>query len=290
MRSIISKFYFSIFLFLIIILFIAISSAQPDVSFGSNITIVGNSTNASTTTSGGTSDGDAVGDGGTSDGDGGGGGGGSCDYNWNCTDWEPFICPESGVRTRACTNEGTCIGIFGKPEETQACTPESEFSPEIPERLLDIELELEDDIIYTGDLTGLIGLENIATKLKVIIFFDNFGDSPLPVDLTYIILNEFGEEVYNEIESITIFNNAIINKEFDNLNLASGKYRFISKIKYGDGLVEEFEQEFEIKESIIPENILYSLIGIFVLIIVLIIWFILRRKGRKEKRMRKKRK
>jgi len=221
----------------------------------------------------------------------GGGRGGSCAYNWDCTDWEPFVCPENSIRTRTCINQGTCIGTFGKPQETQACTPDSEFSPEIPERLLDIKLELGDDVIYTSRLIGLVGLRNLVNRLTAIITFSNFGDLPLPVSLNYIILNEFGEEVYSETGNITIFTNAIINKEFDNLNLASGEYKFISRIRYGDGIVEDFEEEFEIRERVIPGYILYGIIGItFLVIILIIIWFILRKKEREGKRMTKKRK
>ena len=39
-------------------------------------------------------------------------GGGACTYDWKCTDWQPLICPETGMQTRACTNQGTCSGII----------------------------------------------------------------------------------------------------------------------------------------------------------------------------------
>lgn len=216
-----------------------------------------------------------------------GGGGGSCNYNWNCTDLVPFVCPENSMRTRTCVNQGTCIGTFGKPDENQTCTQGTEFSPEIPERLLDIKLELGDDVIYIGGLTGLVGLGNLVDKLTAIITFDNFGDSPLPVSLNYIILNEFGEEVYSETESITILTNAIINKEFDNLDLDFGKYNFILRIEYIGGIVEDFEEEFEVRRGIISGNILYGLVGILVFIILFIIWFILKRRKKEEKKKKR---
>ena len=36
---------------------------------------------------------------------GGGSSGGGCSYNWQCTEWFPSICPESGIQERICVNE-----------------------------------------------------------------------------------------------------------------------------------------------------------------------------------------
>jgi len=198
-------------------------------------------------------------------------GGVNCIYLWNCTDWQPLICPESGEHTRTCTNEGTCEGEFGKPNERQICTPGVKFSPEIPEQLLDIELELRDKIITN------------INKLNAIITFENFGTDPVTVSLNYIILNEFGEEVYNEFGEIIVYTESVVIKKFDNLKLDLGKYKFILRINYGDNITEEFEQEFEIKESIIGKYAIYGLIGFLVLILLsLIILYILKKRKNKK--------
>ena len=200
-----------------------------------------------------------------------GGGGGGCVYNWDCTDWQPSICPESGTQTRTCINKGSCIGTDRKPDETQTCTPGVEIIPTIPEQLLDIKFELEREIITD------------SKKLTAIISFENFGTDPVLVNLNYIILNEFGEEVYNEFGEILVYTESTIIKIFDNLKLSQGEYKLILKIEYAD-VVDEFEKNFEIKEDITRDYIIYGLIGFVLILLSSIILNRLRLKNRRVKK------
>ena len=139
----------------------------------------------------------------------------------------------------------------------------------IPTQLLDIELELGEKIISDpNELIAYVG-------------FENFGTDPALVSLNYIILNEFGEKFYNEFGEIIVYTESVITKKFDYLKLDPGKYKLVLKIEYGDGVTEEFEQNFEVRKSLIIKYFIYSLIGFFALILIFLIFYI--KKSHKRK-------
>jgi hypothetical protein len=111
----------------------------------------------------------------------------------------------------------------------------TEEAPEVfPEELFDIAFNLEDRLI--DDASELIG----------IIDFESFGNIPTLVDLTYIILDEDGNEVYREAGNITVITQEILRKTFERLELPDGEYTFVLETLYGDNVFDEFRQEFEI--------------------------------------------
>ena len=59
----------------------------------------------------------------------GGGGTPSCTYDWQCTNWFPAECPESGIQERICANKGTCTGTLGMPNQTRICIYEGPTEP-----------------------------------------------------------------------------------------------------------------------------------------------------------------
>jgi len=136
-------------------------------------------------------------------------------------------------------------------------------------RLFDISFTLDDSIIGSSD--ELVG---IAT-------FENFGTVPTPVDLTFIILNENGNEVHRLMETITVETEEVLRKSFRGLDLPTGKYTIVLETLYNVNVADEFRQNFEIR-SLFQRSLGYGLIGLgilaVILFIVLITWLVLRRK------------
>ncbi len=52
--------------------------------------------------------------------------------DWDCSEWQPAVCPESGYQTRTCTLIGTCDESIGYvPEETKTCIPPTPEKPKL---------------------------------------------------------------------------------------------------------------------------------------------------------------
>lgn len=127
--------------------------------------------------------------------------------------------------------------------------------------LFDIRFLLEEAILANSD------------DLSAIAIFENFGLEPTWVNLTFIILNEEGRQVYIEKDGILVETENILRKSFKELGLDDGKYTLILETLYGDNVMDEFRHEFEIvgEERVI--NWILYLIGFVVL--VLLIWIII---------------
>lgn len=105
---------------------------------------------------------------------------------------------------------------------------------EIPEQLFDISFGLE----------SLAVLE--ISELEAVIIFESFGSVPTPVNLTFIIFDEAGSEIYREMESIIVETENVIRKEFPDLVLSSGQYTFVLQTLYDVDVFDEFEEDFEV--------------------------------------------
>jgi len=202
-----------------------------------------------------------------------GGGGGGCTYNWVCTDWS--ICTANSVQTRTCTNQGTCSGTTGKPIEIQTCVVEEvEEVEEIPTQLFDISLSLDDSIISNSN------------ELSAVVTFESFGTEPTPVNLTFIIEDESGNEIYREEDSITVITEEVLRKSFEGLNLPRGDYTLVLETLYNVDVFDEFRQEFEISVEKKYVNLWIWIIGgiVAVLVIGLVLWLVIRK--RKKRKMK----
>jgi hypothetical protein len=215
------------------------------------------------------------GSGGSSGGSGGssGGGGSSCtyssSYNWNCSDWS--ICT-SGKQTRTCNLKNNCGTSYGRPLTTQVCSTSFQ--------LFDIKLELEDSTIETSN------------KLSSIIKFENFGNVPTKVDLTYTILNRNGDKVYLDKGEVVVTIQETIRKNFENLNLADGKYNLVLTTVYGDNVTEEFRQEFSVGKQeflqTVKDNwilpVFIAAIIIAIIIVFLMFYFAYKKRNEDEEK------
>jgi len=154
-------------------------------------------------------------------------------YNWNCSAWSECV---NGSQTRNCKKVNNCGTTYGRPETERICNIS---------QLFDIKLELQDATIED------------SSELTSIITFTSFGTVPTPVNLTYVILNLSGKELYYEKENITVTTDQIATKSFENLNLPDGEYTLILITVYGNNVTDEFKQGFSVaKANTIIEKIL----------------------------------
>jgi hypothetical protein len=162
-------------------------------------------------------------------------------------------------------------GNKGEAHRTIEITVEGEEV--IIESLFDISFALEDTILTSSnDLVAIVTLEN-------------FGTVPIPIELNFIILDEFGNEVHRKKEEITVITEEVLRKKFLGLNLPRGNYNFVLKTLYDVDVYDEFTQEFEIIGWKIIW-IFYLILGIiFVLLVCIIILIIKRRKEKKPKKI-----
>ena len=111
----------------------------------------------------------------------------------------------------------------------------------IPEQLFDINLEIDNSAISS--------IKDLVAR----VVFISFGRVPTPVDLTFVILDEEGKEVYRdegEDVDIIVETEAIKRKTFEMAEeLPVGKYTLVLYTLYNVGVFDEFRQDFEIKEE-----------------------------------------
>ncbi len=152
----------------------------------------------------------------------------------------------------------TIIGSL-RPSAPELVVPDIDFAlPTIPEQLFDISLEIDNPrVTDIGELTARANLFN-------------FGTEPTPIDLKFIIKNEFGKNVYTKSDHLVVQTEAVASNRFEDLNLPVGKYTLFLETLYGDGVFDQFAQPFEIieKESLLD---LYSRLPLRLWIIFIIL-------------------
>lgn len=102
------------------------------------------------------------------------------------------------------------------------------------------------DITFGVDDARILDINELVARIT----FDSFGTIPTTVDVTFIILDERGEKVHFETESIVVETEKVLEKQFENLSLDYGIYRIFVKTSYNDYIEDEFWKEFEIRKSI----------------------------------------
>ncbi|MCK4997091.1 hypothetical protein KAS08_02200 [Candidatus Pacearchaeota archaeon] len=194
-----------------------------------------------------------------------GGGSSGCiydrDYDWECGEWGECI---RGIQSRFCKKYNNCGNIYGRPGVERNCVKKT-----LPEQLFDITFNLEDILIQNTD------------ELSGIVTFESFGTIPTFVNLTFIILNEHGNEIYRTPSNITVITEEVLRWNYKDLELNEGKYIAILETLYNVDVHDEFKQGFEIKEKFdLIVWIWYIVITVGVISISL---FIKRRRETKKK-------
>ena len=139
----------------------------------------------------------------------------------------------------------------------------------IPAQLFDIKLEIEEPTVQ------------FSNKLTAWVRFENFGTEPIPVNMTYIILDRYETKLYTGQDSAVVWTEELIIKKFESLELPDGKYVLVLHTLYGSNIFDEFRQDFEVGKEIPKKSLLYLYIFIGILIglviILLLIYFIKKR-------------
>jgi len=134
----------------------------------------------------------------------------------------------------------------------------------IPDKLLDISFDVED-----------YSIENVNDLLSKVSFY-NFGESSTSVDLTFVIRDEKGKEIYMGKENVTVHTGEVLNKKFEDLDLSPGKYTIDLETVYDSDVSDKFTQDFKVvpeKKFFQERKFLETML--FVLLLLLIIIFII---------------
>ncbi len=203
------------------------------------------------------------------------GGGGSCVYDWQCTNWFPSECPESGIQERVCANKGTCSGTAGMPNQTQTCEYTGPTEP-----LFDIFVNiLQQEACAGGKIKAEVNLINLG-KAEVLDAF-----------MTYWVINENNTLISELKDTRRIKDKETFNIEMKIPKSASeGTYRLYAQIDYENKTAvagESFEvvggAYCEIYPSITEYGYFILIAIMFVIIIILIVLVIKRKfKGKKK--------
>lgn len=164
---------------------------------------------------------------------GGSSGESSCTYDWQCTNWFPLICPESGTQERICMNKGTCKDREGMPNQTQKC---EYLGPKEP--LFDIFLSLEDK--YKETCSG--------SKIKANVKLENYAKVELlDAFMTYWIIDENNKLIVELKDTRAVEKETSFNIELKVPDSTSkGTYRLYAQITYSGNKTAIAGETFEV--------------------------------------------
>lgn len=135
---------------------------------------------------------------------------------------------------------------------------------EIPDQLFDIKMDLED-----------VSLEN-GNELTAIITFESFGKVPTPVDLKYLVYDEFDNLVYERDGYIVVEVEEVLRENFEDLVLGPGNYRFVFRTIYNVDVYDEFTKNFVIEEqdSFFNSIIFWVVVSLIVILGIILFFYI----------------
>jgi len=131
---------------------------------------------------------------------------------------------------------------------------------EVPFGLFDISFNLEDSIIQR------------KSELSGIVTFQNFGDVPTSVDLTFTILDESGNEIYREKSKITIMTEEVLRWNYNSLEgLPKGGYTAVLTTLYYIDISDMFRVGFEVTSIGKVISLWMGVIGGFIAVLIIVI-------------------
>jgi hypothetical protein len=156
--------------------------------------------------------------------------------------------------------------------------------------------------LNTGQLFDIVfNLQNYEIKksseLTSVVTFTSFGNGSTPINLTFIVLDSDGNQVYNGKTNLSVATEWVLIWDYKNIkDLPSGTYTALLDTLYNTNVFDEFRQDFEIKKQGIDR----ATIAEIVIAALLFGWLLykairkirryIRRKKREEHAKRKKRK
>lgn len=126
----------------------------------------------------------------------------------------------------------------------------------IPKQLFDINLTINDETVNSID------------ELSASAVFVSFGRIPTPVDVTFTILNQAGNQVHIERESIIVETELVLTKQFKGLGLKSGEYTIVLDTVYNTSIKDTFKRKFKILDDRMGINFWISKFWILIMIVV----------------------
>lgn len=210
-------------------------------------------------------------------------GGSSCIYDWQCTDWFPTPCPESGIQERICANKGTCTGTKNIPNQTQSCKYAGPTEP-----LFDIFLTIPSE-------SRKVCSEN---KINANIMLKNYGKIELlNAYMTYWIINENNTLIVELKDTRAVKNTKEFKIELQiPESTPKGTYRLYAQINYEENKTAVAGNSFEIiqKENCISQPLkkepkqIYMKWSLTIIIILLLLIFLIKMFKTKFKIIRKR--
>lgn len=205
----------------------------------------------------------------------------SCATDSNCTG--DLVCYGGRCRSSENVSDTSCpVTSTATASPTPTASPRSRaFFPRmrefleglLPSQLFDIAFEIDNSTI-----------EEIR-ELVAIVIFDSFGTETTPVNMTFVIENEEGEEVYRALADIVVETEAVHRQTFEDVEIdfPGGKYTLVLTTLYGENVEDEFRVDFwiSVKPPIWQSAWYWVGVGGILLITTVVIVVIEKRKKRK---------
>ena len=131
---------------------------------------------------------------------------------------------------------------------------------ELPDRLFDINLMLDDAVITS------------ITDLSARVIFTSFGQVPTEVDLFFSIQDANGVIVHTSQDSIVVETEYVFTKTFSELDLPPGTYTLVLETLYDEDVLDEFTALFKI-EAPAERALPFVYVLLLALILIAIAWF-----------------
>ena len=143
---------------------------------------------------------------------------------------------------------------------------------ELPSQLFDIALEIDDTTI--DDIKELVAR----------VIFESFGTEATPVDMTFVVVNEEGEEKYQVLADIIVETEAVFTQTFESVEIdfPDGKYTLVLTTLYSEFVEDEFRADFWIGIKPPFWQSIWFWVGIGGLLLIITILIIKKRRKKKK--------
>ena len=181
------------------------------------------------------------------------------------------------------------FGVENKPENINkqpapvlqlnipsASNNEKTSTSTVPSQLFDINLEIDDSKISK--------IEDLVAR----VLFTSFGKVPIPVDLTFDILDGSGQIVHTGKDNVTVETENVLNKKFSGFTLQPGIYTLRLTTLYNTDVRDEFIQTFEITKKGIALASYWWVVALAGLALWWLIIFLIKKRKHKSKNLYEK--
>ncbi|MBR9705062.1 hypothetical protein GOV12_06635 [Candidatus Pacearchaeota archaeon] len=122
--------------------------------------------------------------------------------------------------------------------------------------------------------------------LTVSFTFYNFGEGPSLINISYLIKNESGNEMYRGIDQKVVYTEESFIKTFDFLNLVPGDYTISTEILYGENQTATSGERFKVYEDLNDNNDFVLIIFFFGAIVLIFVFILIKNRINKREDVR----